>query len=206
MSDVLAPPTTFDPPSDTAEPQPSGLRGLALIQDEVRRLPDAPGVYRMIGTEAEVLYVGKARSLKKRVGHYAQGRFHSQRIGHMVALTRSMEFITTETEAQGAAAGIQPYQEVEAPLQRGAARRQELCGDPAPPRPPGAAGPQAPGSAHDQGRLFRAIRQHLGGEQDGEHPAEGLPAALLFGQRLRQSHPPPACCTRSSGARRLAPA
>ena len=100
MSDVLAPPSTFDPPSDTAEPQSSGLKGLALVQDEVRRLPDAPGVYRMIGAEAEVLYVGKARSLKKRVGHYAQGRFHSQRIGHMVALTRSMEFITTETEAQ----------------------------------------------------------------------------------------------------------
>ena len=100
MSDVLAPPTTFDPPSDTTEQQPSGLKGLALIQDEVRRLPDAPGVYRMIGAEAEVLYVGKARSLKKRVGHYAQGRFHSQRIGHMVALTCSMEFITTETEAQ----------------------------------------------------------------------------------------------------------
>ena len=100
MSDVLAPPATFDPPSDTSEHQPSGLKGLALVQDEVKRLPDAPGVYRMIGTEAEVLYVGKARSLKKRVGHYAQGRFHSQRIGHMVALTHSMEFITTETEAQ----------------------------------------------------------------------------------------------------------
>ncbi len=100
MSDVLAPPTTFDPPSDTSEQQPSGLKGLALVQDEVKRLPDAPGVYRMIGADAEVLYVGKARSLKKRVGHYAQGRFHSQRIGHMVALTRSMEFITTETEAQ----------------------------------------------------------------------------------------------------------
>ncbi len=100
MSDVLAPPTTFDPPSDTSEHKPSGLKGLALVQDEVKRLPDAPGVYRMIGAEAEVLYVGKARSLKKRVGHYAQGRFHSQRIGHMVAMTRSMEFITTETEAQ----------------------------------------------------------------------------------------------------------
>ena len=100
MSDVLAPPLMFEPPSDTAEPSPAGLTGMALIQDEVKRLPDAPGVYRMIGAEAEVLYVGKARSLKKRVGHYAQGRFHSQRIGHMVALTRSMEFITTETEAQ----------------------------------------------------------------------------------------------------------
>ncbi len=100
MSDVLAPPSTFAPPSDTSDPAPSGLAGVALIQDEVKRLPDAPGVYRMIGAAAEVLYVGKARSLKKRVGHYAQGRFHSQRIGHMVALTRSMEFITTETEAQ----------------------------------------------------------------------------------------------------------
>ena len=73
---------------------------MALIQDEARRLPDTPGVYRMIGDEAEVLYVGKARSLKKRVTHYAQGRFHTQRIAHMVHLTRSMEFTTTRTETE----------------------------------------------------------------------------------------------------------
>ena len=95
---MLEPPT--NPVTGDFAPDATTLRGLALIQDEVRRLPDSPGVYRMIGAEAEVLYVGKARSLKKRVGHYAQGRFHSQRIGHMVALTRSMEFITTETETQ----------------------------------------------------------------------------------------------------------
>ena len=76
------------------------LIGMALIQDEARRLPDTPGVYRMIGDEAEVLYVGKARSLKKRVTHYAQGRFHTQRIAHMVHLTRSMEFTTTRTETE----------------------------------------------------------------------------------------------------------
>src|ERR1700761_1049015 len=76
------------------------LQGAALIKDQVRRLPDGPGVYRMLGEGGEVLYVGKARSLKKRVGHYAQGRFHSQRIAHMVHLTRSMEFITTGTETQ----------------------------------------------------------------------------------------------------------
>ncbi len=76
------------------------LTGMALIQDEARRLPDTPGVYRMIGDEAEVLYVGKARSLKKRVTHYAQGRFHTQRIAHMVHLTRSMEFTTTRTETE----------------------------------------------------------------------------------------------------------
>ncbi len=74
------------------------LRGAALIKDVVRRLPDSPGVYRMIGEDDEVLYVGKARSLKKRVTQYAQGRFHTQRIAHMVDLTRSMEFVTTRTD------------------------------------------------------------------------------------------------------------
>ncbi|MEI6281210.1 MAG: excinuclease ABC subunit UvrC [Alphaproteobacteria bacterium] len=75
------------------------LFGAALIADEVKRLPDRPGVYRMFGEDGEALYVGKARSLKKRVIQYAQGRFHTNRIGHMVAATRSMEFTTTRTEA-----------------------------------------------------------------------------------------------------------
>ena len=77
---------------------PPRLTGAALIKDEVTRLPDRPGVYRMMGEDGEVLYVGKARSLKKRVIQYAQGRFHTQRIAHMVDLTRSMEFVTTRTE------------------------------------------------------------------------------------------------------------
>jgi excinuclease ABC subunit C len=75
------------------------LIGAALIADEVRRLPDGPGVYRMFGDGGEALYVGKARSLKKRVIQYAQGRFHTNRIAHMVAATRAMEFTTTRTEA-----------------------------------------------------------------------------------------------------------
>jgi excinuclease ABC subunit C len=79
---------------------PDGLVGLALLQDEVKRLPDSPGVYRMLGDGGEVLYVGKARSLKKRVSHYAQGRFHGPRIAHMVRLTRALEVITTDTESQ----------------------------------------------------------------------------------------------------------
>jgi excinuclease ABC subunit C len=80
---------------DIAPAQPTGA---ALIKDEVRRLPDAPGVYRMFGEGREALYVGKARSLKKRVAQYAQGRFHTNRIALMVDLTRSMEFTTTRTE------------------------------------------------------------------------------------------------------------
>ena len=79
---------------------PAALTGAALIKDEVTRLPDKPGVYRMMGDEGEVLYVGKARSLKKRVVQYAQGRFHTQRIANMVHLTRSMEFVTTKTETE----------------------------------------------------------------------------------------------------------
>jgi excinuclease ABC subunit C len=82
-------------PTTTAAP---ALKGAALIKDEVTRLPDKPGVYRMMGEDGEVLYVGKARSLKKRVIQYAQGRFHTQRIALMVDLTRSMEFVTTRTE------------------------------------------------------------------------------------------------------------
>ncbi len=74
------------------------LSGTALILDEAKRLPETPGVYRMLGDDGEVLYVGKARSLKKRVIQYAQGRFHTQRIAHMVHLTRAMEFTTTRTE------------------------------------------------------------------------------------------------------------
>jgi excinuclease ABC subunit C len=76
------------------------LEGAALIKDQVKRLPDTPGVYRMMGADGEVLYVGKARSLKKRVVQYAQGRFHTQRVAHMVHLTRSMEFVSTKTETE----------------------------------------------------------------------------------------------------------
>jgi len=84
--------------TDVAAPAPTGM---ALIKEEARRLPDRPGVYRMLGERGEVLYVGKARSLKKRVVQYAQGRFHTQRIALMVSLTRAMEFTVTgaETEA-----------------------------------------------------------------------------------------------------------
>jgi len=86
------------PDDVSAAPQEQPLKGAALIKDEVKRLPDRPGVYRMMGEGGEVLYVGKARSLKKRVIQYAQGRFHTQRIAHMVDLTRAMEFVTTRTE------------------------------------------------------------------------------------------------------------
>jgi len=76
----------------------SELIGSELIAEKVKQLPDSPGVYRMFGADGEVLYVGKARSLKKRVANYAKLTGHSNRIARMIALTTAMEFITTATE------------------------------------------------------------------------------------------------------------
>ena len=78
----------------------SCLKGMDLIGEFVKHLPNAPGVYRMFNEANDVLYVGKARSLKKRVGNYAQGRVHSNRIAQMVRLTAHMEFVTTRTETE----------------------------------------------------------------------------------------------------------
>ena len=78
----------------------NGLRGQDLIAEFVKRLPNGPGVYRMLNEAGDVLYVGKARSLKKRVANYAQGRGHSNRIARMVRETAHMEFVTTRTETE----------------------------------------------------------------------------------------------------------
>ena len=78
----------------------SGLKGAELIAEFVKHLPNGPGVYRMFNEAGDVLYVGKARSLKKRVGNYAQGRVHSNRIARMVRETTHMEFVTTRTETE----------------------------------------------------------------------------------------------------------
>ncbi|ESY67887.1 excinuclease ABC subunit UvrC [Mesorhizobium sp. M0051] len=77
-----------------------GMVGAEVIQTLVKRLPNAPGVYRMMNAAGDVLYVGKARSLKKRVTSYAQGRFHTTRIGRMVRETSTMEFVVTRTEIE----------------------------------------------------------------------------------------------------------
>ncbi len=76
------------------------LRGAALIADEVLRLPARPGVYRMMNGAGDVLYVGKAKSLKNRVSSYAKSGGHSNRIMRMISETRSMEFVVTATETE----------------------------------------------------------------------------------------------------------
>lgn len=83
-----------------SETDAGALKAADLIRDEARRAPDKPGVYRMYGEDGTCLYVGKAKSIKKRILQYAQGRFHTQRIGLMVSLTRSMELVITASETE----------------------------------------------------------------------------------------------------------
>ena len=75
-------------------------RGAQIISDYVKQLPATPGVYRMFGEKGEVLYVGKAKALKKRVVSYTHVNKLPIRLQRMVALTHKMEFVHTQTEVE----------------------------------------------------------------------------------------------------------
>ncbi|QIL02408.1 excinuclease ABC subunit UvrC [Sphingomonas sinipercae] len=74
--------------------------GIAAIRSVVKTLPVRPGVYRMQDARGDVLYVGKARSLKNRVTNYTQVSRLPKRLQRMVSQTRSMTIVTTRTEAE----------------------------------------------------------------------------------------------------------
>lgn len=74
--------------------------GTAAIRNVLKTLPLKPGVYRMHDARGDVLYVGKARALKNRVGNYVQIDRLPNRLRRMVALTRSMTIVTTNSEAE----------------------------------------------------------------------------------------------------------
>jgi excinuclease ABC subunit C len=80
--------------------QPDLEGGVEAIRNVVKVLKPTPGVYRMLDARGEVLYVGKARSLKARVANYTQIAGLSGRLQRMVSQTRSMEIITTNSEAE----------------------------------------------------------------------------------------------------------
>lgn len=86
--------------SDVEKPEGPIQTGLKAIRQAAARLPETPGVYRMLDEGGEALYVGKAKSLKKRVLSYTNFSRLGNRLQRMVALTRSMEFVHTHTEAE----------------------------------------------------------------------------------------------------------
>ncbi|KDM68673.1 MULTISPECIES: excinuclease ABC subunit UvrC [unclassified Acidiphilium] len=83
--------------SDTQRPAPKGIE---VISGALVSMPAAPGVYRMLDLSGNALYVGKARSLKKRVTTYTQIARLPERLRRMVSETSTVEIITTHTEAE----------------------------------------------------------------------------------------------------------
>ena len=74
--------------------------GLNVIKKEIKSIPVSPGIYKMIDENGEVLYVGKAKNLKKRVSSYSKLNNQSQRILNMISLVRKVELSITSTEAE----------------------------------------------------------------------------------------------------------
>ncbi len=94
-----APPVELEPNGLEEAPAAEAVAGgREAILRYARLAPNGPGVYRMTDANGQVLYVGKAKSLKKRVLSYARGNGHTNRIARMIAVTAAMEFISTATE------------------------------------------------------------------------------------------------------------
>jgi excinuclease ABC subunit C len=91
-------PESLDASSEEAETEVEA--GFRVVARYLKTLPGSPGVYRMMDAKGQVLYVGKAKNLKKRVVAYTRPWTIGARISRMVAATTTMEFITTHTEAE----------------------------------------------------------------------------------------------------------
>jgi excinuclease ABC subunit C len=74
--------------------------GHAAILRHARHAPSSPGVYRMIDAAGEVLYVGKANNIKKRIVAYTRPTGHDSRIERMIAATQALEFVSTRSETE----------------------------------------------------------------------------------------------------------
>jgi excinuclease ABC subunit C len=89
------------PAIEEADAPAGGLAGgVAAIQRYAKLAPAAPGVYRMVDQKGEVLYVGKAKSIRKRITSYARQAGHTARIVRMIAATSTIEFVSTATETE----------------------------------------------------------------------------------------------------------
>ncbi|MBT3791026.1 MAG: excinuclease ABC subunit UvrC [Alphaproteobacteria bacterium] len=97
-SSALAPENSAD--GQNPEPEGEAESGFRVVARYLKTLPGSPGVYRMMDAKGQVLYVGKAKNLKKRVVAYTKPWTIGARISRMVAATTTMEFITTHTEAE----------------------------------------------------------------------------------------------------------
>ena len=74
--------------------------GRAVIANHAKLAPSSPGVYRMIDAKGDVLYVGKAKNIRKRIIAYGRPTGYDPRIERMIAATAALEFVSTATETE----------------------------------------------------------------------------------------------------------
>ena len=74
--------------------------GRAAIARHAKHAPSSPGVYRMIDADGDVLYVGKAKNIRKRIIAYTRPTGYDPRIERMIAATAALEFVSTATETE----------------------------------------------------------------------------------------------------------
>ncbi len=185
---------TLDLPGlDLAEDEaaPASVRqGAAVIRGFCRDAPLGPGVYRMIAADGEVLYVGKAKSVRRRIASYARALGHNNRIARMIALTASMVFVSTETETEALLLETNYIKQMK-PRFNVLMRDDKsfpyilLTGDHAAPQIT-----KHRGARQRKGDYFGPFASVLGGQSHNERAGARLSFALLLGQFLREPHAP----------------
>ena len=188
----------------TETPAEAPKTGVDVIASYLKTLPQSPGVYRMLDASGDVIYVGKARSLKARVSNYIRLGGHTNRIARMIMATASMEFVTVRTEAEALlleANLIKRFRPRFNVLMRDdKSFPYILIGrDHA-----GAAGDEASRRTQPQRRLLRSLCVSGCRQSYHQHAAAGVLAADPARTASTRAARGRACCIRSSAARRRA--
>ena len=178
--------------------------GRAAIPRHAKHAPSSPGVYRMIDANGDVLYVGKAKNIRKRIVAYTRPTGYDPRIERMIAATAALEFVSTATETEALL--------LEANLIKRLRPRFNvlLRDDKSFPYILITADHWAPqilkhrGARNRDGQLLRPVRLGVGGQPHHHGAAARVPAALLLRRLLREPHAAVPAATRSSAARRPA--
>ena len=102
------------------------LRTNDYLKGIVSNLPESPGIYQYLNTEGTIIYVGKAKNLKRRVSSYFNREHEPGKTKVLVSKIADIRYIVVNTEEDALLLEKQSYQEIQATLQRTVERRQNI--------------------------------------------------------------------------------